>query len=235
MILAPIIRDRKGEHLHVFEDARRAGYVRVRVDGRIRDLGEQIDLDKKKKHTIEVVVDRIVTEAADGEGSASNASRLADSVEQALKLGGGTVQVDIDGEGERMYSEHYACAFDGTNIGELAPRNFSFNSPHGACSDCTGLGVKMEIDPALVVPNRQRLRRERRDRAVVARRATNTWYMRMLQARREEARLQARRARQGHEAEAPRPGPLRRRRPDHAQVHRRAAATRTSGTRRSRA
>ena len=97
MILAPIIRDRKGEHLHVFEDARRAGYVRVRVDGRIRDLGEQIDLDKKKKHTIEVVVDRLITEGREGEGSASSASRLSDSVEQALKLGGGTVLVDIEG------------------------------------------------------------------------------------------------------------------------------------------
>jgi len=211
MILAPIIRDRKGEHLHVFEDARRAGYVRVRVDGRIRDLGEQIDLDKKKKHTIEVVVDRIITEASnsEGEGTASSASRLSDSVEQALKLGGGTVQVQIDhgtpekrakptrkspspleGEGlgvrghveERMYSEHYACAFDGTNIGELAPRNFSFNSPHGACADCTGLGVKMEIDPALVVPN---VSVSIEQGAIVPwsrAAATNTWYMRMLVA-----------------------------------------------------
>ncbi len=213
IILAPIIRDRKGEHLHVFEDARRAGYVRVRVDGRIRDLGEQIDLDKKKKHTIEVVVDRIITEASggDSEGSASSASRLSDSVEQALKLGGGTVLVEIDhgtaaskqrakptkrppsppvGEGpgergqleERMYSEHYACAFDGTNIGELAPRNFSFNSPHGACADCTGLGVKMEIDPALVVPN---VSVSIEQGAIVPwsrAAATNTWYMRMLVA-----------------------------------------------------
>ncbi len=182
MILAPIIRDRKGEHLHVFEDARRAGYVRVRVDGRIRDLGEEIDLDKKKNHTIEVVVDRIVTEGHDGEGSASSVSRLSDSVEQALKLGGGTVQVDIDGEGERMYSEHYACAFDGTNIGELAPRNFSFNSPHGACPECTGLGVRMEIDPALVVPNHSLSIEQGAIVPWSRAAATNTWYMRMLQA-----------------------------------------------------
>ncbi len=182
MILAPIIRDRKGEHLHVFEDARRAGYVRVRVDGRIRDLGEQIDLDKKKKHTIEIVVDRLITEGREGEGSASSASRLSDSVEQALKLGGGTVQVDIEGEGERMYSEHYACAFDGTNIGELAPRNFSFNSPHGACPDCTGLGVKMEIDPALVIPDRGVSVEEGAIAPWSRAAATNTWYMRMLQA-----------------------------------------------------
>jgi excinuclease ABC subunit A len=186
MILAPIIRDRKGEHLHVFEDARRAGYVRVRVDGRIRDLGEQIDLDKKKKHTVEVVVDRLITEGRDGEGSASSASRLADSVEQALKLGGGTVLVDIDGEGEgegeSMYSEHYACAFDGTNIGELAPRNFSFNSPHGACPECTGLGVKMELDPALVIPNRALSVEDGAIQPWSRAAATNTWYLRMLHA-----------------------------------------------------
>jgi excinuclease ABC subunit A len=182
MILAPIIKDRKGEHLHIFEDARRAGYVRVRVDGRIRDLGEEIDLDKKKKHTVEIVVDRIVTESAGSEGSASNASRLSDSVEQALKLGGGTVLVDVGGESERMYSEHYACAFDGTNVGELAPRNFSFNSPHGACADCTGLGVKMEIDPALVVPNHSVSIADGAIASWSRAAATNTWYMRMLQA-----------------------------------------------------
>ncbi len=182
MILAPIIRDRKGEHLHVFEDARRAGYVRVRVDGRTRDLAEDIDLDKKKKHTIEIVVDRLITKGTGGEGSASSASRLADSVEQALKLGGGTVQVEIEGEGERMYSEHYACAFDGTNIGELAPRNFSFNSPHGACAECTGLGTKMEIDPALVVPNRSLSIAEGAIQPWSRAAVTNTWYIRMLEA-----------------------------------------------------
>ncbi|MBF6599700.1 MAG: excinuclease ABC subunit UvrA [Dehalococcoidia bacterium] len=182
MILAPIIRDRKGEHLHVFEDARRAGYVRVRVDGRIRDLGEEIELDKKKKHTVEVVVDRIVTEGSVGDGSASSASRLSDSVEQALKLGGGTVLVDVEGEGERMYSEHYACAFDGTNIGELAPRNFSFNSPHGACPECTGLGTKMELDPSLVVPDRALSIHGGAIAPWSRAQATTTWYMRMLEA-----------------------------------------------------
>jgi excinuclease ABC subunit A len=182
MILSPIIKDRKGEHQHIFEDATRAGFVRVRVDGRIRDLGEQIDLDKKKKHTIEVVVDRLVTEGADGEGSASNASRLADSVEQALKLGGGVVLVDVEGEGERMYSEHWACAFDGTNVGELAPRNFSFNSPHGACTACTGLGVKMEIDPSLVVPNRTISIADGAIAPWSKSASTGTWYMRMVTA-----------------------------------------------------
>ena len=182
MILAPIIRDRKGEHLHVFEDARRAGYVRVRVDGRTRDLGEQIDLDKKKKHTIEVVIDRLVTAGDDAEGSAASASRLADSVEQALKLGGGSLLVDIEGEGERMYSEHYACPFDGTNIGEIAPRNFSFNSPHGACPECTGLGVKMELDPSLVIPNRALSIAGGAIAPWSKQASTGTWYMRMVQA-----------------------------------------------------
>ena len=224
MILAPIIRDRKGEHQHVFEDARRAGFVRVRVDGRIRDLGEEIDLDKKKKHTIEVVVDRLDHGGrATAKARASSASRLADSVEQALKLGGGTVLVDVEGEGERLYSEHYACAFDGTNVGELAPRNFSFNSPHGACPDCTGLGVKMEIDPALVIPNRDisiedgaiaPWSRAAGDEHVVLPHAAGAG---------EEARLQAQRAGEGDEAEAPRPRAVRRRGPDHAQ------ATQTSG------
>jgi excinuclease ABC subunit A len=182
MILAPIIKDRKGEHAHVFEDARRAGFVRVRVDGRIRDVSEEIALVKNRKHTVEVVVDRIVTEAPGSDASAGSASRLADSVEQALKLGGGIVLVDIEGEGERTYSEHYACAFDGTNIGELAPRNFSFNSPHGACTECTGLGVKREIDPSLVVPNRE-LSIEGGAIAPWSRaQATNTWYMRMVEA-----------------------------------------------------
>jgi excinuclease ABC subunit A len=182
MILSPIIKDRKGEHHHIFEDAQRAGYVRVRVDGRIRDLGEQIDLDKKKKHTIEIVVDRLITEGTGGDGSASSASRLADSVEQALKLGGGTVLVDVEGEGERLYSEHWACAFDGTNVGELAPRNFSFNSPHGACPECTGLGVKMEIDPSLVVPNRALSIADGAIAPWSKSASTGTWYMRMVQA-----------------------------------------------------
>jgi len=203
MIMSPIIKDRKGEHQHVFEDARRAGFVRVRVDGRIRDLDEEISLNKKTKHSIEVVVDRLITSGADTEGSASSASRLAESVEQALKLGGGTVLVDIEepaaegakgkgqtakGKGqspaheERLYSEHYSCAFDGTSIGEIAPRNFSFNSPHGACPECTGLGVRMQIDPGLVVPNKS-ISIEQGAIAPWSRAAsTNTWYMRMVQA-----------------------------------------------------
>ncbi|MDD5082840.1 MAG: excinuclease ABC subunit UvrA [Dehalococcoidales bacterium] len=148
LILAPLIRDRKGEYQAVFEDLRKAGYARVRVDGRIYDLAEELQLDKNKKHSIEVVVDRLVT------GQESTASRVADSVETALKLGGGVVLVSIvDGE-EMLFSEHFACVHCGISLGEIAPRTFSFNSPHGACPTCTGLGIKLEIDPDLVIPNK---------------------------------------------------------------------------------
>ena len=149
MVLAPLIRDRKGEYQAVFDDLRKAGYVRVRVDGRVYDLSEEFQLDKNKKHTIEAVVDRLVV------GQSGSQSRIADSVETALKLGAGVVLVSIiDGE-ELLFSEHFACVHCGISLGEIAPRTFSFNSPHGACPVCTGLGVKLEIDPDLVIPNRE--------------------------------------------------------------------------------
>jgi len=149
MILSPLIRDRKGEYQTVFDDLRKAGYVRVRVDGEIHDLSEEFQLDKYKKHSIEAVVDRLVV------GQSGSQSRIADSVETALKLGAGVVLVSIaDGE-ELLFSEHFACVYCGISLGEIAPRTFSFNSPHGACSVCTGLGVKLEIDPALVIPNKE--------------------------------------------------------------------------------
>ncbi|HEY92550.1 MAG TPA: excinuclease ABC subunit UvrA [Dehalococcoidia bacterium] len=149
MVLAPLIRDRKGEYQAVFDDLRKTGYVRVRVDGRVYDLSEEFQLDKNKKHTIEVVVDRLVI------GQSGSQSRIADSVETALKLGAGVVLVSIiDGE-ELLFSEHFACMHCGISLGEIAPRTFSFNSPHGACPVCTGLGVKLEIDPDLVIPNRE--------------------------------------------------------------------------------
>jgi excinuclease ABC subunit A len=182
MILSPIIRDRKGEHAHVFEDARKAGFVRVRVDGQVRDVSDDFDLDKNKRHTIEIVVDRLVTEGREGEGTAASASRLADSVEQALKLGGGVALVWVEGEDERLYSEHFACVHCGISIGEIAPRNFSFNSPHGACPQCTGLGVRMEIDPELVVPNKNLTLAEGAIQPWARAAATNTWYQRMLEA-----------------------------------------------------
>ena len=144
MILAPLISDRKGEYQVVFEDLRKAGYARVRVDGEIRELAEEIKLDKYKKHSIEVVVDRLVM-------GQSDQSRIADSVETAIKLGAGVVLVSIiDGE-ELLFSEHFACVHCGISLGEIAPRTFSFNSPHGACRECSGLGVKLEIDPELVL------------------------------------------------------------------------------------
>ena len=149
MIMAPLIKDRKGEHQGVFEDLRKAGYVRVRVDGRVCDLSEDFDLDRYRQHTIEAVVDRLIIEGTEQRG------RLADSVETSLKLGGGVVLVKvIDGE-ELLFSEHFACMRCGISLGEIEPRNFSFNSPHGACPACTGLGVKMEIDPDLVLPKKE--------------------------------------------------------------------------------
>jgi len=149
MILAPLIRDRKGEYQTVFNDLRKAGYSRVRVDGHTHDLSEEIRLDKNKKHTIEAVVDRLVT------GQSGSQSRIADSVETALKLGAGVVLVSIVDDEELLFSEHFACVYCGISLGEIAPRTFSFNSPHGACPACTGLGVKLEIDPEVVIPNKE--------------------------------------------------------------------------------
>jgi excinuclease ABC subunit A len=187
MVLAPIVRDRKGEYHKVFEDARKAGFVRVRVDGQVRDLDEQISLDRYKTHTIEVVVDRIVAEAADGDESTR--SRLTDSVETALRLGGGIVQASLLAdttaglpEEELTYSEHFACVDCGLSFGELEPRNFSFNSPHGACRDCTGLGVKMELDPELVIPNKNLSLAEGAVQPWARTSTVSTWYMRMLDA-----------------------------------------------------
>jgi len=155
MVLGPIIRGRKGEYRHVFDEARRDGYIRVRVDGQVRDLGEEISLDKKRKHDIEIVVDRLVLPQADTdlETRQADRSRLSDSVETALKLGEGMVVIqDIEGE-ERLFSEHFACVTCGISLPEIEPRTFSFNSPHGACPECTGLGTKMELDSDLVIPN----------------------------------------------------------------------------------
>jgi excinuclease ABC subunit A len=145
MILAPLIRDRKGEYQSVFDDLRKGGYARVRVDGEIHDLSEELPpLDKNRKHSIEAVVDRLVV-------GQSEQNRVADSVETALKLGAGVVLVSVIGGEELLFSEHFACVHCGISLGEIAPRTFSFNSPHGACPECTGLGFKHEIDPDLVL------------------------------------------------------------------------------------
>ena len=146
-VLAPVIRGRKGEYQKVFEDARKSGFVRVRVDGSIYDLSEEIKLDKNIKHTIEIVVDRLVVKP-------DIARRLTDSVETATHLSGGLVVIDRLGAGEELtFSQNYACPDCGISIEELTPRMFSFNNPYGACPTCDGLGMKMEVDPARVVPN----------------------------------------------------------------------------------
>jgi excinuclease ABC subunit A len=191
MLLAPLVQGRKGEYKNIFEEMRRAGYVRVRVDGKVYDLSDEIELDKQKKHTIEVVVDRLVIrkrerplgemdghggeqykmvaerpalydvkarregergEAAEEENpDASLRQRVTDSLETTLKLGNGVVLVSIiDGE-EILFSEKFACVYCGISLPEIAPRTFSFNSPHGACATCTGLGTQQEIDAELVV------------------------------------------------------------------------------------
>ncbi|MED3724672.1 excinuclease ABC subunit UvrA [Priestia filamentosa] len=145
-VLAPVIDGRKGMHVKVLEDIKKQGFVRVRIDGEMYDLGEDINLEKNKKHTIQVVVDRIVVK----EGVET---RLADSLETALRLGEGKVVIDVIGEEELLFSEHHACPYCGFSIGELEPRMFSFNSPFGACTSCDGLGVRLEVDLDLVIPN----------------------------------------------------------------------------------
>src|SRR6188474_352537 len=182
LVLGPLIKDRKTEGDRVFEAARRQGYVRVRVDGEMYDLSEARTLDKYKRHSIEVVVDRYIVRRAEAPDGAKrddagrpidpdtglaipdpDASRLADSIETALRLGEGVVLIAPaarDGEEgtfeERRYSERYTCPYDGTTIDDLEPRSFSFNSPHGACPACTGLGTKLEIDADLVIPDRSK-------------------------------------------------------------------------------
>ena len=146
-ILAPVIRGKKGEHAKVFEDARRSGYVRVRVDGNLYDLSETIDLDKNKKHRIEIVVDRLVMKP-------EIRRRLTDSIETASSLTGGLVTVDLPAEGRELtFSQNYSCEDCGVSIEELSPRAFSFNNPYGACPTCTGLGTRLRVDPELVRPN----------------------------------------------------------------------------------
>ena len=150
-VLAPIVRGRKGEHVKEFENARKSGYVRARVDGILYDLSEKIPLEKNKKHTIEIIVDRLVIHE-DIRG------RLADSIETATTLSGGVLTVNVverEGDGRDMtFSQNYSCPEHGVSIDELTPRMFSFNNPYGACPKCTGLGSYMSIDPDLIIANR---------------------------------------------------------------------------------
>ncbi|MGZ6266359.1 MAG: excinuclease ABC subunit UvrA, partial [Candidatus Limnocylindrales bacterium] len=171
LVLGPVIKDRKTEGNREYDNIRRQGFARVRVDGELMDLAETRQLDKYKRHTIEVVVDRFVVRHGEAEGPAGDggpggdarpdASRLADSVETALRLGEGVVLIapaPRDGEEpefeDRRYSERYSCPYDGTTVDELEPRSFSFNSPHGACPSCTGIGSRLEIDPGRVIQNK---------------------------------------------------------------------------------
>ncbi len=148
-VLSPVIRGKKGEHAKIFEDARKSGYVRVRADGSLYDLTEEIKLDKNRKHSIEIVVDRLVIRE-------DVARRLTDSVETASNLSGGIVVINVLGEEERdiTFSQNYACEDCGVSIEELSPRMFSFNNPYGACPACTGLGAQLKVDPDRILPNR---------------------------------------------------------------------------------
>src|SRR5438270_253188 len=158
-VLAPLIKDRKGRHEKVFEDVRKAGFVRVRVNGEVRDVSDDIELARYESHTIEVVVDRLVVrhfEDPESEEARSARSRLTDSIETALEMGEGVVIIndvtDAKNPKDHLYSEKLACVFGHGSLPEIEPRTFSFNNPHGACPTCQGLGVRLETGPELVVP-----------------------------------------------------------------------------------
>ncbi len=179
ILLAPVVRDRKGEHKGVLEKIKQAGYVRVRVDGEIIPIEEALDkdLDKKKKHNIEVVVDRTVIVDDEDEWQ-----RLFESLETALDLGNGIVLIVLpDGGEEFIFSEHFACPHCSIDLPQIEPRNFSFNSPHGACPKCTGLGTRMEVDPELVIPNKKLSIAQGAIRPWSRTSANQTWYLRILE------------------------------------------------------
>jgi len=148
-VLAPVIRFKKGEHKQVLEDIQKKGFVRIRVDGNIYEIEEDIKIDRYKNHNIEVVVDRLIVKP-------EIKTRLASSIETALSISEGIVAIDIEGGKEKIFSEHFSCPNCGINLPEIAPRIFSFNNPYGACPDCSGLGFKMEFDPELIVPDKNR-------------------------------------------------------------------------------
>ena len=175
-IMAPMVRRRKGEHKEAFEEARKAGFVRVRVNGDTRDLSESFDLDKKKWHTIEIVVDRLVI------GDSAEAGRVADSVEIALKMAGGIVLVSVAKGEELLFSEQFACVHCNISLGEMEPRTFSFNNPHGACATCTGLGYRLEVDPDLCIPNKDLSLAEGAIQAWVRTGSMHNWYNSQLES-----------------------------------------------------
>ncbi len=179
ILLAPVIRDRKGEHKGVLEKIKQAGYVRVRIDGEIMPIEEALDknLDKKRKHNIEVVVDRTAIS-----NDSDEQQRLIESLETALDLGNGIVLVYLpEADEEFIFSEHFACPRCNIDLPQIEPRNFSFNSPHGACPVCTGLGTKMEVDPDLVIPNKKLSIAQGAIRPWSRTSANQAWYLRILE------------------------------------------------------
>lgn len=190
LILAPLISDRKGEHKDVFLKIRKAGFVRVRLDGVVMELdeAEEKELDAKIKHSIEIVVDRLILESLESKSDKSSKEiadehkRLFDSVEKALEYGGGRVIIqNVDTRAEKFYSEKFSCSRCELSIAEISPRVFSFNSPHGACSNCQGLGNKLEIDPDLVLPNKRLTLAEGAIRPWSRSASSNFWYINMLE------------------------------------------------------
>ncbi|MFA5996094.1 MAG: excinuclease ABC subunit UvrA [Patescibacteria group bacterium] len=179
VVIAPIIRDKKGEHKSVISEARKSGYMRIRIDGVMMPIEEAEDLamDKKKKHNIDIVIDRLTL------NKELDKERFVESIETALELANGLVLVhDNNTETDHLFSEHYACAKCQFNIEELEPRSFSFNSPHGACSTCTGLGTKLEVDSNLIIPNRRLSIAEGAIRPWSRTSSNQSWMMRILEA-----------------------------------------------------
>lgn len=178
LIVSPVIRDKKGEHKAVLQEARKSGYVRVRIDGVMMPIEEAEDmtLEKKKKHTIDIVIDRLTL------SSSIDMERITESIETAAELGNGIVLIhDSTNEKDHLFSEHFSCSNCQYNIEELEPRNFSFNSPHGACTDCTGLGTKLEVDEDLIIPNRKLSISEGAIRPWSRTSSNQTWMMRILE------------------------------------------------------
>ncbi|MDD5626948.1 MAG: excinuclease ABC subunit UvrA [Patescibacteria group bacterium] len=180
IILAPLVRDRKGEHKREMAEIQRAGFVRVRLDGVILELEEALqgNINPKKKHTLEIVVDRLEIS-----GNKENRERVADSIETALNLGNSLIIVhNLNTSEDLMFSENFACPECGLSLPSLEPRDFSFNSPHGACPECTGLGTKLEVDPLLVIPNKRLSIYEGAIRPWARSASRNGWYIQMLEA-----------------------------------------------------
>lgn len=194
LVLSPVVRDKKGRHEQALEKIKKEGFVRVRIDGEVYPVTEDFDLDENKKHSIDIVVDRIVVKdlkkqtkklssGDEIELPNPNRSRLADSVETALKYGNGLISIqNADTKEEKIYSEQFACPKCDISIPEISPRSFSFNSPHGACPECHGLGNKLEIDPELIMPNKKLTLAEGAIMPWSATTSHLTWYNRILEA-----------------------------------------------------